>query len=358
MSVPYVTYPVQGDELGDTLKKINQLLFNSSGPVTYPITPDKGGTGKANDPASTQQITGAFGITWTVTGATALTLPTSGTLVTTTTLNNATLAASLTTVTASTQIIVPDGSAGTPAIKFNSDCGILAGSGRVDFEVAGAVITSIRSTQLVLTNGHFIAFGATNAFLHNNGNNVQIGGGGSGNTGLEVSDTSVRLGPGLTANVGGTIFDDFTDAATTHTDGTEDTLYTHTLQASQFSANGDKIAGVFQLAIVGHAVSTDRIRLYVAGTAIFDTTALNFPLGAQLTLDFEVIRVSATVLRASVAASTSSATVIAYSQYVEITGLTLSNTQIVALKAIATGTNSAAGDVTAKLGTINWQPAA
>lgn len=180
----------------------------------------------------------------------------------------------------------------------------------------------------------------------------------SGADKVVLTSTYFGLGPGLTSKVGGTIFDDYTDGATTHTDGTEDTLYTHTLQASQFSANGDKIAGMYQVAIVGHAISTDRIRLYVAGTAIFDTTALNFPLSAQLTLEFEVIRVSATVLRASVAATTSSATVIAYSQYVEITGLTLSNSQVVALKAIATGTNSAAGDVTAKLGTINWQPAA
>ena len=137
-------------------------------------------------------------------------------------------------------------------------------------------------------------------------------------------------------------------------DGTEDTLYTDTLPASVLNTNGDKISGYYQLAIVGHAVSTDRIRIYYGGTAIFDTTALNFPMTSALTLNFQIVRVSATVVRCSIVATTSSATVIAYSQYAEVTGLTLASTQIIALKNISTGTNSAAGDVTAKLGNIGW----
>lgn len=160
------------------------------------------------------------------------------------------------------------------------------------------------------------------------------------------------------AIVGGVIFDHFTDVASTSTDGTEDTLYTNTLAASGLSANGQKLAGVYQIQIVGHAVSTDRIRLYFAGTAIFDTGAINFPLNAQLTLIFEVIRVSSTVVRASVSAITTTATLIAYSQYTEITAIDLTMTQVLALKSISTGTNSASGDVTAKLASVSWLPAA
>lgn len=174
---------------------------------------------------------------------------------------------------------------------------------------------------------------------------------------MKLSATDFALGPGITAKVGGTIFSDFTDATTTHTDGTEDTLYTHTLQASQLAVNGSFITGCYQLAIVGHAVSTDRIRIYFGGTAIFDTAALNFPLSAALTIEFAVVRVSSTVVRASVAATTNSATVIAYSQYVQVSGLDLTTTAILALKAIATGTNSAASDVTAQAATVVWQPA-
>lgn len=47
------------------------------------LLPTNGGTGKANNAASTITISGAYGLTITLTGATALTFPTSGTLVTT-----------------------------------------------------------------------------------------------------------------------------------------------------------------------------------------------------------------------------------------------------------------------------------
>lgn len=165
-------------------------------------------------------------------------------------------------------------------------------------------------------------------------------------------------GVAFAPSVGGAIFDHFTDGASVSTDGTEDTLYTDTLAAGALGANGAKLRGYYQVAIVGHAVSTDRIRLYFGGTAIFDTTAVNWPLNAQATIRFEIIRVSSTVVRAAVSVTTTTATVIPYSVYTEITALTLSDAQVIALKDISTGTNSAPGDVTAKLGSIWWHPAA
>lgn len=48
--------------------------------VVYPITPQLGGTGVANNAASTLTISGNFATTLTVTGETGVTLPTSGTL--------------------------------------------------------------------------------------------------------------------------------------------------------------------------------------------------------------------------------------------------------------------------------------
>jgi len=46
------------------------------------VAPNRGGTGVANNTASTITISGAFGTTITVSGTTAVTLPTSGTLAT------------------------------------------------------------------------------------------------------------------------------------------------------------------------------------------------------------------------------------------------------------------------------------
>lgn len=46
------------------------------------LAPQYGGTGVANNAASTQTITGAFSLGWTISAATSLTLPTSGTVAT------------------------------------------------------------------------------------------------------------------------------------------------------------------------------------------------------------------------------------------------------------------------------------
>lgn len=67
-----------GGTLGSTA--INFTQFGAG--VVYPITPQLGGTGVANNSASTLTISGNFGTTITVTGATSVTLPTTGTLAT------------------------------------------------------------------------------------------------------------------------------------------------------------------------------------------------------------------------------------------------------------------------------------
>lgn len=69
-----------------------------------PVTAAQGGTGVANNAASTITISGNFGTTFTVSGTTSLTLPTSGTLLTTTgSVAGLTGAASLTTMSLSAQ---------------------------------------------------------------------------------------------------------------------------------------------------------------------------------------------------------------------------------------------------------------
>lgn len=68
-----------GGTLGTT-----PIIFTQFGAgVVFPIASNQGGTGVANNAASTLTISGNFGTTFTVTGATSVTLPTSGTLATT-----------------------------------------------------------------------------------------------------------------------------------------------------------------------------------------------------------------------------------------------------------------------------------
>ena len=59
-----------------------KALSSIAGNLSLPISPIYGGTGVANNAASTLTISGNFGITLTVTGTTSVTLPTSGTLTT------------------------------------------------------------------------------------------------------------------------------------------------------------------------------------------------------------------------------------------------------------------------------------
>ena len=73
------------------------------------VAANRGGTGVANNAASTLTITGNFGTTFTVTGTTSVTLPTSGTLATTANINTALPSAT------SSQIYVGTGTAGTAA---------------------------------------------------------------------------------------------------------------------------------------------------------------------------------------------------------------------------------------------------
>lgn len=68
-----------GGSLGTT-----PIVFTQFGAgVVFPITASQGGTGIANNVASTLTISGNFGTTFTITGTTSVTLPTSGTLATT-----------------------------------------------------------------------------------------------------------------------------------------------------------------------------------------------------------------------------------------------------------------------------------
>lgn len=303
------------------------------------------------------------------------------------------------TLTTAINVDIADPIAGTNATLTNKFALRVA-----SMLATGQIVAATGSTPGVAFSGHLttgLAYNATfeNPYLVQGGTPIMVWNA-SGNTGLRlgsafgvtwasasdptnsssdagisrsaagvVSLDTTAVGNGLgilrcggigtpTAKIGGKIFQDFADGASVSVDGTEDTLATHTLVASTFGTNGDVVSGFYQLAIVGHAVSTDRIRLYAAGTAIFDTAALNFPANAAITITYEIIRVSSSVIRAAVFATTTSATLIPYSQYTEITSLTLTNTQIVALKSISTGANSAVGDVTMKLGRTEWQPAA
>lgn len=136
----------------------------------------------------------------------------------------------------------------------------------------------------------------------------------------------------------------------------ETDLYSDTLAAGQLAANGDTIYVDFTTQYAPGA-ATRRVRLYFGGTVIYDSTAIAGPGNSTLTGRATIVREDASTVRCSVqivvsAAGYSTSTV---ASYTSITGLTLSNTQIVKL----TGQSSVvtADNITAVSEVVSYLPA-
>ena len=67
----------------DNTGTVQVIATKATSALSIPVSATQGGTGVANNAASTITISGSFGTTLTVTGTTAVTLPTSGTLLST-----------------------------------------------------------------------------------------------------------------------------------------------------------------------------------------------------------------------------------------------------------------------------------
>lgn len=150
--------------------------------------------------------------------------------------------------------------------------------------------------------------------------------------------------------------DFFTNGGNTTT--TETDLYTYTTAASQLSVNGQKIDAEYGGLFVSSATATRQVRIYFAGTLIFDTGALTLSLSSAWTTYVTLIRVSSTVIRYQISFTTEGAALAAYTAVGELTGLTLSNTNILKITGQSAGVGAATNDIVAKMGNISWRPAA
>jgi hypothetical protein len=160
----------------------------------------------------------------------------------------------------------------------------------------------------------------------------------------------------LRYGVGGNIFDHNTDAGNSTT--TETDLYSDTLPANTFAVNSDKVDAEYGGIFVSSGTATREIKLYFAGTVIFDTGLLTLSLSSAWTMYATVIRVSSTVVRYMVSLTTQGASSSAYTSVGELTGLTLSNTNILKITGQAAGVGAATNDIVAKMGCVAFRPAA
>lgn len=146
------------------------------------------------------------------------------------------------------------------------------------------------------------------------------------------------------------LFDHYTDVASTGTNGTENDLYTDTLVANIFAANGAKVFAEYAFTIVGSATATRRIQAYLGGTKVLDSGTLTFASGGTARMYITAIRETSTVVRVIVEFVPSGIALQPIETHTRITGLTLTNTQTIKVTGIATGTGAASGDIVAKIG--------
>lgn len=155
--------------------------------------------------------------------------------------------------------------------------------------------------------------------------------------------------------LGGKIAAAFADTGNTST--TETDLHTYTSKTNTLLVNGADLEAEYGGIFVSSGTATRQIKVYFGGTAIFDTGALSISLAASWTTYATIMRVSSTVVRYMISLTTEGAALSAYTAVGELTGLTLSNTNILKITGTAAGVGAATNDIVLKQAKVSWNPA-
>lgn len=160
---------------------------------------------------------------------------------------------------------------------------------------------------------------------------------------------SVRAGLATSkqATIGGAIKEYFTSVGNVTTG--EDNLFTYTTEANIFGTNGDNIEGEYSGTTAANG-NNKTFKFYFAGTNILNSGALALN-DKNWKFSFKLIRVSATVVRYSVQFTYEGNTA-EILEVGELTGLTLSGTNILKITGEATATD----DIVATMGTVTATP--
>lgn len=139
----------------------------------------------------------------------------------------------------------------------------------------------------------------------------------------------------------------------------ETNLYSDTILPYVLVNNGYKLDAQYAGTFVSSATATRQLKIYFAGTAIFDSGALTLSLSSAWTIYTSIIRVSNTVVRHMTSMTTQGAALAAYTNSGEITGLNLSQTNyILKITGQAAGVGAATNDILASMGWVERKPSA
>lgn len=162
-----------------------------------------------------------------------------------------------------------------------------------------------------------------------------------------------RGGASTFAKVGGSIFESFVDVSV---GGAEADIFTNTLDTSLFGINGQKVVAEYSGNFVSSGTESIQLLAKFAGTTIWDSAGVAPSAGTtSWRVQVTLIRVSATVVRYSVALNTTGASGYNYCSVGEVTGLTLTNTNILKLTGTSSGVGSGAGDIIGKMHYVEYK---
>lgn len=158
------------------------------------------------------------------------------------------------------------------------------------------------------------------------------------------------------AKIGGSIFGSFADVSV---GGAEADIFTDTLVASSLGTNGDIVFAEYGGNFVTVGTELTQLKLYFDGQNIWDSAGLAPASGTtSWRVVVEIIRVSSTVIRYTVSLNTTGASGYTYCTVGELTGRTLSNTNILKITGTSSGVGSGAGDIVGKMHYVRWWAAA
>jgi hypothetical protein len=176
--------------------------------------------------------------------------------------------------------------------------------------------------------------------------------------GSEISKFMVgmyRKGVSFALPVSGNIFNNTTNTGNVTTGETD--IFTSTLIAGLFAEQGDRVIMDAVGTTVAHATATRRIRVYFGGTVIYDSTALVTATAAKWVIRAVCVRSSSSAVKCSVT-FTAVNFAGAVCDYTAVTGLTLTNTQILKITGQAGAAGAATNDIVGTFCEMDFRPSA
>jgi hypothetical protein len=140
---------------------------------------------------------------------------------------------------------------------------------------------------------------------------------------------------------------------------TETDLFTDTIDANTFITDGDEVSAEYSIDIAGSVTSTQRIRAYVGGTVVYDSTALTFGATASsLQLYVSAMRSASGSLRCSTLIDSDNTILTARAKNSTVSGLTFSSGIVIKITAQAGSAGAASNQAIGRKSSTLLLPAA